>query len=53
MNVSIRRKNLWTKENGFHYSENPFLIAGMKDFVEKYFFARRKKKLSLVGISDK
>ena len=27
--------------------------AGMKDFVEKYFSVRRKKNLSLVGISEK
>ena len=28
--------------------KKPFPLAGMKDFVEKYFFARRKKK-SITG----
>ena len=45
-------ENLWTKENGFHWPENPFKLAGMKDFLEKYFFTRRKKLL-LAGVSKK
>ena len=41
------------KRKLFLQARNPFLLAGMKDFVEKQFFARRKKKLPLVGISEK
>ena len=37
-------------ENSFHYTENAFPPAGMKDFVEKYFFTRRKK---VTGVSEK
>ena len=36
-------EKLWANENGFHYPENPFPPARMKDFVEKYFPSRRKK----------
>ena len=50
--VSTCRKNLWTKENGFHQPENLFPLDEMKVFLEKYFSARRKKK-SLLGISEK
>ena len=50
--VSTRRKNLRIKENGFYWPKNPFPLAGMKDFAEKYFSARRKN-ISLVGISEK
>ena len=30
-------------ENSFHYTENAFPPAGMKDFAERYFSTRRKK----------
>ena len=43
-------ENLWAHKNGFHYPEDLFPLAGMKDFVEKYFSARQKK---LKGVSEK
>ena len=43
-------EKLWANENGFHYPEDPFPPAGMKDFVEKYFSTRQKK---LSGVSGK
>ena len=43
-------EKLWANENGFHYPEDPFPPAGMKDFVEKYFSTRQKK---LTGVSGK
>ena len=36
-------EKLWANEKGFHYPENLFPSAGMKDFVEKYFSTTRKK----------
>ena len=44
------QEKFWANENSFHYTENPFPPAGMKDFVEKYFFTRRKK---VTGVSEK
>ena len=36
-------EKLWANKNGFHYPENLFPSAGIKDFVEKYFSTRQKK----------
>ena len=49
--VPVKEKTAKMEENGFHQKENPFPLAEMKDFVEKYFSTRWKKKL-LVGISE-
>ena len=40
------------KENGFHWPENQFPLAGMKEFV-KNTFSLDENKLLLVGISEK
>ena len=38
--VPVKEKTAKMEENGFHQKENPFPLAEMKDFVEKYFSTR-------------
>ena len=40
--VSTCRKNLQTKQNGFHEPKNPFPLVRMKNFVGKGAFTGRK-----------
>ena len=49
LTVSTKRN---TSEKKKPLEGNPLSLAGMKDFVEKYFSSRQKKR-SLAGISEK
>ena len=49
--VSTRKKNLRTKQNSFHWPENPFSLAGMKNFVEKYFIGTNLWKIDKKMVS--
>ena len=50
--IVFTSRNVALIKNCFHYTENLFPPAGMKDFVEKCVFTRRKK-ISLLGVSEK
>ena len=47
MIVSTSRNVALIRNNCFHYTENLFPPAGMKDFVEKYVFTDGKKNYQI------